>query len=449
MDGFISLSEIFYMKQLSLKRLGSKLALLTMLAVPGLANAQLFNYNQYGDVLAGFRQTTPAGNYELVVDLGSVTNFLNLTVGTTINITNYSTSQMTNAFTSFGKLQWSAFASFPGSISSWVTPLGSFPKDTLWYTQPAPNATTQSQVPYRDNYNVQSTTKNLITSVGNGALSIANYLAVTNANSNALLVREPVTYSTYILTAFIGDSINPAIGDFGDYGAGGSGSPLPYSVENTNPASFTAPTRDDFYQLCPTTLTDPITSSTTNTYYLGYFLMYPDGSMTFTRAASVVTPPPAAGFSGSPTTGFAPLPVVFTDASTGSITNWLWSFGDGQSVTNTSNASVNHTYAAGGSYTVTLTVSGAGGANADAQTSYIVVSSTPTISTVTKSGGNLVMGGTGNPAGTQYRILTSTNLASPLASWTPVTTNAFLSNGSYSYTNSTDQKAAFFRLVSP
>ncbi len=438
------------MKKFSLKRLGSKLALLTLLAAPGLANAQLFSYNQYGDVLAGFRQTSPAGSYELVVDLGSVTNFLNLTIGTTINITNYSTSQMTNAFTSFGKLQWSAFASFPGSLSSWVTPLGSFPKDTLWYTLPAPNATTQSPVASRDYYNSQSVTKNLITSVGNGALSIANYLAVTNANSNALLVREPVTYAAYILTAFIGDSLNPAIGDFGDYGGGGSGSPLPYSVENTNPASFTAPTRDDFYQLCPITYADPINGSTTNTYYLGYFLMYPNGSMTFTRAAqSVVTPPPTAGFSGSPTTGFAPLQTVFTDASSGSITNWVWSFGDGQSVTNTSNASVNHTYTSAGSYTVTLTVAGSGGANADSQTSYIVVSSTPTISTVTKSGGNLVMGGTGNPAGTQYRILTSTNLSLPLASWTPVTTNSFLPDGSYSYTNSTGQNAAFFRLVSP
>ena len=437
------------MKQFSIKRLGSKLALLSMLAVPGLVNAQLFNYNQYGDVLAGFRQTTPAGNYELVVDLGSVTNFLNLSIGTTINITNYSTSQMTNAFTSFANIQWSVFASFPGSISPWVTPLGSFPKDTLWYTQPAPNATTQSQVPYRDSYNAQSNTKNMIISVGNGAVTIAGYLAVTNANNNATLVREPVTYSSSILTAFIGDFINPAIGDFGDYGGGG-GSPLPYSVENTNPASFTAPTRDDFYQVCPTTLTDPITGSTTNTYYLGYFLMYPNGSMTFTRAVqSVVTPPPVSGFSGSPTNGFAPLQVVFTDASTGSNTNCVWSFGDGQSVTNTSNASVNHTYTAGGSYTVTLTVSGAGGSNADGQTSYIVVSSTPAISTVTKSGGNLVMGGTGNPAGTQYRILASTNLALPLANWTPVTTNVFLSDGSYSYTNSTGQNAAFFRLVSP
>ena len=59
------------------------------------------------------------------------------------------------------------------------------------------------------------------------------------------------------------------------------------------------------------------------------------------------------------------------------------------------------------------------------------------------------MGGTGNPAGTQYRILTSTNLTLPVASWTPVVTNVFLSDGSYSFTNSTAQKAAFFRLVSP
>ncbi len=434
------------MKQFSLKRLGVKLALLAMIGLPELAGAQSFKYNQYGDVLAGFRKTSPAGSYELVVDLGNVTNFLNLSIGTTLNITNYSTSQMTNAFTGFGNIQWSVFAAFPGN-SSWVTPLGSFPLDTLWYTLPAPNATTQSQVPYRDSSYAQQVTKNLINGVGGGALSIAAFAGVTNTT---FLVREPVTYSSYILTAYIGDSITPAIGDFGNYGGGGSGSPLPYSVENTNPASFTSPVRDDFYQLCPNTYTDPISGSTTNTYYLGYFLMNPDGSMTFTRAVqSVVPPPPVAGFSGSPTAGFAPLQVTFNDASTGSITNWLWDFGDGQTVTNSTSASVNHTYAAGGSYTVTLTVSGAGGVNADAQTSYIVVSSTPTISTVTKSGGNLVMGGTGNPAGTQYRILTSTNLTLPLASWTPVTTNVFLSDGSYSYTNSTTQNAAFFRLVSP
>ena len=436
------------MNHFFLKRIGLKLVLLPMLAlmvVPELADAQ-FGYNQYGDVMAGFRKTgVNAGNYELVVDLGSVTNFLKLSIGTTINITNYSPSQLTNAFIdtgNFANLQWSVFSAFPGSLNSWVTPLGSFPPATLWVTLPGTNVATQTQPPARQSTSSQQNQRSPILGVGAGAIQIAGNSGITQT---PFLVQEPTgpTYALDILTALIGDKSDSTLGDFGS-----GGFPLAYSVENETPVPFSSAQRDDFYQLCPTGKTDPINSSTTSTYYLGYFILNPNGSMTFTRQAQSILPP-VAGFSGSPTTGFAPLPVVFTDASSGSITNWLWSFGDGQSVTNISNASVNHTYAAGGSYTVTLTVSGAGGANADTQISYVVVSSTPTISTATRSGGSLVMGGTGNPAGAQYRILTSTNLTSPLASWTPVTTNAFLSDGSYSYTNSAKQNAAFFRLVSP
>jgi PKD repeat protein len=441
------------MKKISLKQLGLKLTLLAMLGLPGLADAQSFTYNQYGDVLAGFRKTTPnAGLYELVVDLGSVTNFLNLTIGTTINITNYATKDLTNAFTDttpvFGHLQWSVFAGSAQGSSTWPTPLGTFPKDTIWFTLPATNATTQSQVPNRDSTGAQGVTKNLIEGVGGGALYLADN---TGASNTTFWVRESVSYYGapgtigYTLSSYIDDSFSITNSDFGS-----SGAPLAYNVENETPASFASAQRIDFYQLCPSGLTDPISSSTSATYYLGYFLLNPNGSMTFTRAAqSMVPPPPVAGFSGTPTAGFAPLQVAFTDASTGSITNWLWNFGDGQSVTNATNASVNHTYASAGSYTVTLTVSGAGGANADTRTGYIVASSTPTISTVTKSGGSLVMSGTGNPAGVQYRILTSTNVSLPLATWTPVTTNNFLPDGSYSYTNSTTQQAGFFRLVSP
>ena len=66
------------------------------------------------------------------------------------------------------------------------------------------------------------------------------------------------------------------------------------------------------------------------------------------------------------------------------------------------------------------------------------------------SGGNLILSGTGGIPGNQYRILTATNLALPLASWTPVATNAFAPDGSYSYTNSSLTNAAsFFRLVTP
>ena len=62
--------------------------------------------------------------------------------------------------------------------------------------------------------------------------------------------------------------------------------------------------------------------------------------------------------SGSPTNLFVTQTVTFTDASTGSITNWVWSFGDGHSATNTTSVNVTNTYAAAGSYTVGLTVTG-------------------------------------------------------------------------------------------
>jgi PKD repeat protein len=160
--------------------------------------------------------------------------------------------------------------------------------------------------------------------------------------------------------------------------------------------------------------------------------------------------PPVAAFSGSPTNLFVAQSVTFTDASTGSITNWIWSFGDGASVTNISNASVNHIYASVGTYTVSLTVNGPAGSSATTRTSYIVASPNPTIGRAQISNGQFSLSGSNGQAGVQYRILGTTNLALPLASWTPLFTNVFATDGSYSYTNSSATNAAsFFRLVSP
>lgn len=439
-----------YMNKLSLtvRRLGIKLALVGLLTLPELAGAQFFNFNQFGDVLAGFRKTgVNAGNYELVVNLGSVTNFVGMSIGTTVTITNFSTSQLTDAFPNYNNLQWSTFSGVPANGRNpppWVTALGSFPANTLWFTLPRTDFNTQTQPPTKTSLAAQAPQRSLMNSVGSGAFSIAGFIGVTNADNNTLLVREPVTYSSYILTTFIGDITSPTNGDFG-----ASGSGFPFSVENWTPASFTTGQRSDFYQSCPLSYTDPITGLTNGTaYFVGYFTLNPGGTMTFTRAAGTVAAP-VAGFSGTPTAGFASLQVVFTDASTGSITNWVWSFGDGQSVTNTTSASVNHTYASAGTYAVTLTVSGAGGANATTKSSYIVASSTPKISSLTLSNGQFVFGGANCPATVQYRILTSSNLTTPVASWTPVETNHFLSNGTFSHTNSTGGSAVFFKLVSP
>jgi len=80
---------------------------------------------------------------------------------------------------------------------------------------------------------------------------------------------------------------------------------------------------------------------------------------------------PVAGFSGTPTSGNAPLLVSFTDASTGSINSWLWSFGDG---TTSISQNPSHSYGSAGTYTVTLAVNGPGGSDIETKTDYITVS---------------------------------------------------------------------------
>lgn len=196
---------------------------------------------------------------------------------------------------------------------------------------------------------------------------------------------------------------------------------------------------------------DPITGSTTgNADYLGYFTLNPDGTMTFTRANSTTVSAPTAGFTVSATNGTVPLQVTFTDASTGSITNWLWSFGDGSFVTNASNASVVHTYTNAATYSVSLTVTGPGGNNTLTDNSYLVVKapSKPVFSSFKFAGGQLVISGTNGTATSQYRILESTNLIS--GTWTPVLTNQFTGIGAFGYTNSLPSgPGAFFKLVSP
>jgi PKD repeat protein len=81
-------------------------------------------------------------------------------------------------------------------------------------------------------------------------------------------------------------------------------------------------------------------------------------------------PPPVAQFSGSPTSGTVPLTVNFTDMSTGSITSWSWTFGDGGTST-AQNPS--HQYTSAGTYTVSLTVTGPGGSDGETKNNYITV----------------------------------------------------------------------------
>ena len=78
--------------------------------------------------------------------------------------------------------------------------------------------------------------------------------------------------------------------------------------------------------------------------------------MSKTFAITYCPDPPTASFTATPTSGYVPLSVTFTDTSTpgaGTINAWAWDFGDGNTSTS---QNPTHTYSAAGTYTVTLTV---------------------------------------------------------------------------------------------
>jgi fibronectin-binding autotransporter adhesin len=64
----------------------------------------------------------------------------------------------------------------------------------------------------------------------------------------------------------------------------------------------------------------------------------------------------------------------------------------------------------------------------------------PGITSITLSGTQLVISGTNGTAGQQYNVLESTNLLTPVANWTPISTNTF-SGSAFSVTNTVNPHA--------
>jgi len=99
------------------------------------------------------------------------------------------------------------------------------------------------------------------------------------------------------------------------------------------------------------------------------------GSGVHNLVRTIITTP-VAGFSGGPTSGVAPLAVTFTNLSLNG-TNFVWNFGDGNTLSTAANTNVSDIYAGAGSYTVSLTVMGTGGTNSLTNSAYIVVTPPP------------------------------------------------------------------------
>ncbi len=100
-------------------------------------------------------------------------------------------------------------------------------------------------------------------------------------------------------------------------------------------------------------------------------------------SATIPYAPPVVAFSASPTSGTAPTNVTFSNTTTGQVTQWAWSFGDGSTG---SEQSPTHAYSAAGSYYVTLTATGPGGTATKTLGTPIQIAAPSTTTTTTKKG---------------------------------------------------------------
>jgi PKD repeat protein len=206
---------------------------------------------------------------------------------------------------------------------------------------------------------------------------------------------------TYDVRLTVSDGTNTSTRTRSDYVTVGETSPI--SADFTaSPLSGAAPlqvTFDDASSGSPTTWSwsfgdgttsteqNPVhTYSAAGTYSVTLTVKNSAGdTSTRTRSGYItVSPPPApqASFTGSPTSGTAPLAVGFTDTSTGTPTSWTWDFGDG---TTSTAQNPTHTYAGAGLYTVTLTVTNAGGSDTETRAGYIAADPPPTFTTFTSA----------------------------------------------------------------
>ena len=101
-----------------------------------------------------------------------------------------------------------------------------------------------------------------------------------------------------------------------------------------------------------------------------YNSAHAEGAPSNDVAAVIQFAVPVANFTASTVSGPAPLGLNFINSSTGSITAYAWTFGDGTTSTVANPAKV---YSSPGNYTVALTVTGPGGSNTRTKPSYITV----------------------------------------------------------------------------
>jgi len=136
------------------------------------------------------------------------------------------------------------------------------------------------------------------------------------------------------------------------------------------PAAGNYPTKIDVGNTTVRTVANLTDGATYHFAVTAYDASHKESGFSSDVTTTVPAGPPVANFTASATTGTAPLAMNFANTSTGSITSYAWSFGDG--TTSTAKAP-SHVYSSAGVYAVSLTVTGSGGSNTKTIPNYVTV----------------------------------------------------------------------------
>lgn len=234
-----------------------------LLAFAGVsADAQTFGYTNC-DLIAGFRIS--GGSSDLVVDLGPVGTYEEMSTHTTVELTQFTSDQINDALPTLNGISWAVMAAQRGNANYPDDPLQTLWITSPWLTPTSPGVTWKCQSKW-----TQGGPASQIEAIGSGATLYANAQpAGTDNTDTAIVIASSSQYS------FTG-----LMGSYGDLSGTFQG-----NVENTTSDDFDSAdivSRSVLLKLTPSSDGGAGT-------VVGYFDFKPDGTLWFTAG-----PPPQA-----------------------------------------------------------------------------------------------------------------------------------------------------------